>query len=71
MTSRTHGGQPVAEESGRRDSEALEEKASAEYRRRSDITFLECAVALLVTDFGIEETAKILCEEASILLDHG
>lgn len=61
----------MAEESDRRPDEDLEEAASVEYRRRSDITFLECAIALLVTDFGPEVVARILCEEASILLDHG
>lgn len=61
----------AADESDKTPADDLEARAAAEYRRRSDITFLECAIALLVTDFGAEEAAKILAEEADILLDHG
>lgn len=54
----------------RRRLTELSEEESRAYLRRSSLTFLECAIHLCVTHMGLEEVARILEEEASILREH-
>ncbi|HEV2503765.1 MAG TPA: hypothetical protein VGV39_11865 [Mesorhizobium sp.] len=47
--------------------ETLAQKASAQYLRRSSLTFLECAINLMATHMSLEEVASILRQEADHL----
>lgn len=51
--------------------ETLSEQATAEYLRRSSVTFLECAISLLATHMTMAEVAAILREEADQLEELG
>src|SRR6185437_6672240 len=44
--------------------EALSEAATAEYLRRSSLTFLECAISLMASHMSMAEVAEILRQEA-------
>lgn len=44
--------------------EALSEEATAEYLRRSSLTFLECAINLMATHMSLDEVASVLRQEA-------
>jgi len=56
-------------ERGRLD--AIAEKATQEYLRRSSITFLEAAISLMATHMTMEQVAAILREEAEHIEELG
>jgi len=45
----------------------LADEATADYLRRSSITFLECAIHLMATHLTMEQIAQILEQEAQML----
>lgn len=53
------------------DIETLSEEATAEYLRRSSITFLECAISLMATHMTMAEVAAVLRQEADQLEEFG
>ncbi|MBZ9677597.1 hypothetical protein [Mesorhizobium sp. ES1-1] len=49
------------------DIDQLAAKTTAEFLRRSSITYLECCVSLMMTHMGRDEIAAILEQEADML----
>jgi len=49
----------------------LAESATADFLRRSSLTYLECCIAVLLTHIGHEEVAAILEREAKDLREFG
>lgn len=47
------------------------EAATAEYYRRSSLTFLECCISLMLTHLSTEQVAEILRAEAQQLEEFG
>ena len=58
------GGKPA-------DLDAVSEAATAEYLRRTSITFLECAISLMATHLSMAEVAAILRDEANQIEQFG
>lgn len=49
----------------------LAESATADFLRRSSLTYLECCIAVMLTHLGHEEVAAILEREAKDLREFG
>jgi hypothetical protein len=49
----------------------LAESATADFLRRSSLTYLECCIAVMLTHLGREEVAAILEREAKDLREFG
>lgn len=54
-----------------RDVERQAEAAVADFLRRSSITYLECAISLMLTDMSRAEVIAILKQEADDLEEFG
>jgi hypothetical protein len=54
-----------------RDVERVAEAATADFLRRSSITYLECAIAVMLTHMSREEVIAILDQEADDLEEFG
>ena len=54
-----------------RHVEEAADKATAEFLRRSSLTYLECCIAVMLTLLGREEVAAILDREARDLRKFG
>jgi hypothetical protein len=54
-----------------RQVEDAADKATAEFLRRSSLTYLECCIAVMLTHLGREEVAAILEREARDLREFG
>lgn len=54
-----------------RKVERLSQDQTAEFLRRSSLTYLECCISLMLTHLTREEVAAILEQEAEIVRDLG
>lgn len=61
----------MAERGRPTELETLSEHATAEYLRRSSVTFLEAAISLMATHMDMETVASILEEEARQIREFG